>query len=68
MDVSIERLTKTRVLDKFEKEDKNFHENIRKKYLTLAKASPERYCILNSEESIEKIQNKIKLKLDEVLR
>ena len=68
VDVSIERLNKTRDLDKFEKEDKNFHENIRKKYLILAETSPERFCILNSEESIEKIQNQIKLKLDEVLR
>ena len=68
VDVSIERLNKTRDLDKFEREDKNFHESIREKYLILAKASPERFCILNSEESIEKIQNQIKLKLDEVLR
>ena len=68
VDISIERLNKTRTLDKFEREDKNFHENIRQKYLTLAKLSPERFCILNSEKSIEKIQNQIKLKLDEVLR
>jgi thymidylate kinase len=33
----------------------------------LAKASPERFCILNSEESIEEIQNQIKLKLDKVV-
>ena len=68
VDISIERLNKTRTLDKFEREDKNFHENIRQKYLMLAKLSPERFCILNSEKSIEKIQNQIKLKLDEVLR
>ena len=68
VDISIERLNKTRTLDKFEREDKNFHENIRQKYLMLAKLSPERFCILNSEESIEKIQNQIKLKLNEVLR
>ena len=68
VDMSIERLNKTRDLDKFEREDKNFHESIREKYLILAKASPERFCILNSEESIEKIQNQIKFKLDEVLR
>ena len=64
VDISIERLNKTRTLDKFEREDKNFHENIRQKYLTLAKLSPERFCILNSEKPIEKIQNQIKLKLD----
>ena len=67
VEVSIERLNKTRELDKFEREEKSFHENIRQKYLLLAKASPERFCILNSEESIEEIQNQIKLKLDRVV-
>ena len=67
VDVSIERLNKTRELDKFEREEKSFHENIRQKYLLLAKASPERFCILNSEESIEEIQNQITLKLDKVV-
>jgi len=67
VEVSIERLNKTGELDKFEREEKSFHENIRQKYLLLAKASPERFCILNSEESIEDIQNQIKLKLNKVL-
>jgi len=67
VEVSIERLNKTREFDKFEREGKGFHENIRQKYLLLAKASPERFCILNSEESIEEIQNQIKLKLDKVV-
>ena len=67
VEVSIERLNKTRKLDKFEREDKSFHKRIREKYLTLVEASPERFCVLNSEASIEKIQNQIKLKLDEVI-
>ena len=67
VEVSIERLNKTRELDKFEREDKSFHKKIREKYLTLVEASPERFCVLNSEASIEKIQNQIKLKLDEVI-
>jgi len=67
VEVSIARLNKTRELDKFEREEKSFHENIRQKYLLLAKASPKRFCILNSEESIEEIQNQIKLKLDRVV-
>ncbi|QZP17951.1 dTMP kinase [Methylophilales bacterium] len=67
VEVSIERLNKTRELDKFEREEKGFHENIRQKYLLLAKASPARFCILNSEESIEEIQNQIKLNLDRVV-
>lgn len=67
VEVSIERLNQTRKLDKFEREDKSFHKKIREKYLTLVEASPERFCVLNSEASVEKIQNQIKLKLDEVI-
>ena len=67
VEVSIERLNQTRKLDKFEREDKSFHKKIREKYLTLVEAAPERFCVLNSEASIEKIQNQIKLKLDKVI-
>ena len=68
VEVSIRRLNKTRELDKFEREGKEFHENIRKKYLNLAKLYPERFFVLNSENSIEEIQNQIKVRLDELLK
>ena len=68
VEVSIKRLNKTRELDKFEREGREFHENIRKKYLNLAKLYPERFFVLNSENSIEEIQNQIKVRLDELLK
>ena len=68
VEVSIRRLNKTRERDKFEREGKEFHENIRKKYLNLAKLYPERFFVLNSENSIEEIQNQIKIRLDELLK
>ena len=68
VEVSIRRLNKTRELDKFEREGREFHENIRKKYLNLAKLDPERFFVLNSENSIEEIQNQIKVRLDELLK
>lgn len=68
VEVSIRRLNKTRDLDKFEREGKEFHENIRKKYLNLAKLHPERFFVLNSENSIEEIQSQIKIRLDELLK
>ncbi|MBT3918139.1 MAG: dTMP kinase [Nitrosomonadales bacterium] len=68
VEISMERLKKTRNLDKFERENKNFHENIRKKYLMLANACPERFVVLDSQKSIEEIQCQIKLKLDEALK
>ena len=68
VEVSIKRLKKTRKLDKFEKEEKDFHVNVRKKYLMLAKNNPKRFSVLNSEKSIEEIQSQIKIKLDELLK
>ena len=68
VEVSIKRLKKTRKLDKFEKEEKDFHENVRKKYLTIAKNNPKRFSVLNSEKSIDEIQSQIKIKLDELLK
>ncbi|MBT4570733.1 MAG: dTMP kinase [Nitrosomonadales bacterium] len=68
VEISMERLKKTKNLDKFERENKNFHENIRKKYLMLANACAERFVVLDSQKSIEEIQCQIKLKLDEALK
>lgn len=68
VEVSIKRLKKTRKLDKFEKEEKDFHENVRKKYLMIAKNYPKRFSVLNSEKSIDEIQSQIKIKLDELLK
>ena len=68
VEVSIKRLKKTRKLDKFEKEEKDFHENVRKKYLMIAKNNPKRFSVLNSEKSIEEIQSQIEIKLDELLK
>ncbi|MCH9771563.1 MAG: hypothetical protein K0U01_04005 [Betaproteobacteria bacterium] len=61
-------MVKTRKLDKFEKEEKDFHENVRKKYLMIAKNNPKRFSVLNSEKSIDEIQSQIKIKLDELLK
>lgn len=68
VEVSIKRLKKTRKLDKSEKEEKDFHENVRKKYLMIAKNNPKRFSVLNSEKSIDEIQSQIKIKLDELLK
>ena len=68
VEVSIKRLKKTRKLDKFEKEEKDFHENVRKKYLMIAKNNPKRFSVLNSKKSIDEIQSQIKIKLDELLK
>ena len=46
--VGLERVRKRNELDRFEKEDLNFHENIRKAYLDLAKNNSERIVLFDS--------------------
>ena len=46
--VGLERARKRNELDRFEKEDLNFHENIRKAYLHLAKNKSERIVLFDS--------------------
>tara|TARA_B100000767_G_C19716227_1_gene515098 strand:+ start:23 stop:664 length:642 start_codon:yes stop_codon:yes gene_type:complete len=60
-EISIERLNKSGVLDKFEREEKIFHDNIRKAYLDIAKKEKKRFRVIDSSKSIEVIQQKIKL-------
>lgn len=44
-----------RSINKFDTYDLNFHKNIRKRYLDLAKKNPKRFILINGEESLEKI-------------
>ena len=65
--VGLERARKRNELDRFEKEDLNFHENIRKAYLDLAKNNSERIVLFDSlisedelfEMAINLIENRI---------
>lgn len=55
--VSIERLNKTRILDKFEKENEDFHKRVRQSYLELAELDPSRFLVIDSSNSIKNIQD-----------
>ena len=46
--VGLERVRKRDELDRFEIEDLNFHENIRRAYLDLAKKNSERIVLFDS--------------------
>lgn len=46
-----------RSINKFDTYDLNFHKNIRKRYLELAKKYPKRFVLINGEEKLEKIIN-----------
>ena len=55
--VSLERLKKTRTLDKFEQEAQVFHDRVRDSYLRLAKSEPSRFKVIDSTQSIIAIQD-----------
>jgi dTMP kinase len=67
-EVSLERLKKTRVLDKFEKEAQQFHDNVRQSYLSLAKLEPSRFHVIDSTQSIDTIQSILKNVLDKTIK
>ena len=67
IEISLERLHSTRELDKFEKEEKSFHQKVRDAYLTLAKAEPDRFVIIDSSQTIETIQIQIEQSLDKLI-
>lgn len=52
-------------LDRFEKEKMDFHENVRKAYLQIAKAEPQRVKIIDALGDIEAVHEKI---VEEVMR
>jgi dTMP kinase len=64
VNISIERLKKTREMDKFESENEAFHQAIRSTYLAIAKKNKDRFYILDSTQEIVAIQKEISDILD----
>ena len=68
IEVSIERLNNTRVLDRFERQDYEFHQRVRAMYLKIANANKGRFYIIDSTKEINDIQDEITKILDIVTR
>ena len=64
VNISMERLKKTREMDKFESENEDFHQSIRSTYLDIAKKNKDRFYIIDSTKEITDIQKEIKDELD----
>ena len=64
VNVSIQRLKKTREMDKFEIENEAFHQSIRSTYLDIAKKNKDRFHIIDSTQEIVDIQKEIRDVLD----
>ena len=59
VEVSLERTKKRGELDRFEKEEIEFHKRIREAYLELAKDYPDRIKVIDGSQDLEKVQAKV---------
>ncbi|NEN75141.1 dTMP kinase [Pelistega sp. NLN82] len=64
LEVARQRLSATRTMDRFEKEEETFFMNVRKMYLQLAQQQAERFVIIDATQSIETIRHYLKTVLD----
>ena len=60
VEVSLERLAITRIPDKFERESAEFFTKIRNAYLVRAQKNSNRFCIINSNQSMEDVKAEVK--------
>lgn len=67
LEVSRERLAKTRVLDRFEQEQQDFHQRVRNCYLERARRDPARIKLIDSTRPIDVIQRELATLLQELL-
>lgn len=63
-EVGLKRASVKGKADNFEKENMEFHRKVRAKFLEIAKNSPRRVVVINSEETIDKVQDKIRKAID----
>lgn len=57
VEISLKRLANAREPDKFEREDAQFFEKLRQAYLQRAAESPERFHIINANQSLENVKD-----------
>ena len=56
LEIAKQRMSNTRILDRFEKESDVFFTHVRQMYLRLAEQYPQRFVVIDSTQSIEKIR------------
>ena len=67
LEVSRARLAKTRVMDRFEQEQQDFHQRVRNCYLERARRDPARIKVIDSTRPIEIIQQELATLLQELI-
>lgn len=68
VEIALQRIKKRRQLDRFEKEREEFFQRIREGYLQRAKLMPERYSIIDANQSLFQVREQIKTILAELLK
>ena len=61
LQVSQQRLSQTRLPDRFERERADFHQRVRDVYLARAAAQPQRFCVIDASGDLEQIQQRLAL-------
>lgn len=65
LEVSIERISRSREKDRFEQEQADFFNRVREVYLNRAAAAPQRYAVIDSHQDKETVKNHIIQTLDQ---
>lgn len=64
LEVSMARINQTRKKDRFEQEEAEFFNRVREVYLQRANEQPERYAVIDSNQSLDAVKNQIETALD----
>jgi dTMP kinase len=65
--IALARIKQRGKLDRFEAEEINFFERVRKEYLAIAKANPQRFRIISTNQNEAQVQERILHILDELI-
>lgn len=61
VEVSVSRLAKARVPDKFERESEAFFEKLRAAYLARAEKNPDRFHVINANQALDTVAEEVKV-------
>lgn len=67
VEVSVERLAKARVPDKFERESADFFEKLRAAYLARAKENPSRFRVISANKPLEDVAKEVNVIIEEII-
>lgn len=65
--VSLARLQSARTPDKFEREDATFFQQLRDSYLSRAVEYPDRFRVINANQTLEMVKNEVKVIIEEFI-